>query len=67
MHDIGSVGEHTNTVHSDAEHGHDDDHHENKEHSGIGETLETFFTVLGGLVLLGAHLLNIKLTNKPLQ
>ena len=67
MHDIGSIGEHTNTVHSDAEHGHDDDHHEHKEHSGIGEILETFFTVLGGLVLLGAHLLNIKLTNKPLQ
>ena len=41
------------------EHGHD-------EHGGIGETLETIFTVLGGLVLLGAHYLNIRFTNKTI-
>ena len=42
-------------------------HHEKKgmthghhEHGGIGETLETIFTVLGGLILLGAHYLNIR-------
>ena len=51
MHDIGLSGEHVKE-----EHGHD-------EHSGIGETLETIFTVIGGLVLLSAHLLNIKLRN----
>ncbi len=49
IHDIGLSGEHVQE-----EHGHD-------EHSGIGETLETIFTVIGGLVLLGAHLLNIRL------
>ena len=67
MHDIGSLGEHADVAHSDEEHGQDDDHHKHKGHSGIGETLETSFTVLGGLVLLGAHLLNIKLKNNPLQ
>ena len=30
------------------------------EHGGIGETLETIFTVIGGLILLGAHYLNIR-------
>ena len=40
------------TRHEEAEHGH-------HEHGGIGETLETIFTVLGGLILLGAHYLNI--------
>ena len=52
IHDIGVSG-----VHSDNEHGH-------HEHSALGETLETIFTVLGGVILLGAHFLNIKLTNK---
>ena len=52
MHDIGLNGEHVQE-----EHGHD-------EHSGIGETLETIFTVTGGLVLLGAHLLNIRIRQK---
>ena len=42
------------THHEEAEHGHHD------EHGGIGETLETIFTVLGGLILLGAHYLNIR-------
>ena len=36
---------------------HEHGHH---EHGGIGETLETIFTVLGGLILLGAHYLNIR-------
>ena len=41
------------THHEEAEHGH-------HEHGGIGETLETIFTVLGGLILLSAHYLNIR-------
>ena len=41
------------THHEEAEHGH-------HEHGGIGETLETIFTVLGGSILLGAHYLNIR-------
>ena len=41
------------THHEEAGHGH-------HEHGGIGETLETIFTVLGGLILLGAHYLNIR-------
>ena len=41
------------THHGEIEHGH-------HEHGGIGETLETIFTVLGGLILLGAHYLNIR-------
>ena len=41
------------THHEEAEHGH-------HEHGGIGETLETIFTVLGGLILLGAHYLYIR-------
>ena len=45
------------THHEEAEHGH-------HEHGGIGETLETIFTVLGGLILLGAHYLNIRSTRK---
>ena len=44
---------HKETHHEEAEHGH-------HEHGGIGETLETIFTVLGGLILLGAHYLNIR-------
>ncbi len=55
MHDIGFIGEHTGE-----ELGHDD----HDEHNGLGETLETIFTVIGGLVLLVAHFLNIRLTNK---
>jgi len=43
----------TATHHEEAEHGH-------HEHGGIGATLETIFTVLGGLILLGAHYLNIR-------
>ncbi len=39
---------------------HEEDGHGHHEHGGIGETLETIFTVLGGLILLGAHYLNIR-------
>ena len=57
MHDISFGGEHTNIEHGNDEHGHEG-------LGGIGETLETVFTVLGGLILLSAHFLNIRLTNK---
>ena len=54
MHDIGSFfGE---QGHGE-EHGHD-------EHHGIGELLEKFFTVLGALVLVGAHILNLRFSKK---
>jgi hypothetical protein len=39
------------------EHGHD-------EHGGLGETLETVFTVIGGMVLFCAHLLNLREVSK---
>ena len=58
---------HKDSTHHDEEAGHKDAaHHEevghgHHEHGGIGETLETIFTVLGGLILLGAHYLNIRL------
>ena len=75
MHDIDFNNEQTHieqeqTLH--AETGHDEhgekEHteHEHHEHGGIGETLETIFTVLGGLVLLSAHYLNIRFTNKTI-
>ena len=70
MHDINFGVESSHIVHGEATHheeaGHKDaSHHEeaghgHHEHGGIGETLETIFTVLGGLILLGAHYLNIK-------
>ena len=53
MHDLGFGSEHIQSKH---------DSHE--EHNGLGETLEIFFTVLGGLILLGAHFFNIRLANK---
>ena len=62
MHDIGFSGEHGNVEHANEEHG--DGEHGHEEHGGLGETLETVFTVLGGLILLSAHFLNIRLTNK---
>ena len=61
MHDIGFSGEHGHG----GEIGHSDNAQEHDEHGALGEILETIFTVLGGIILLGAHLLNIKLTNKP--
>ncbi len=62
MHDIGFGGEHAVGEHAVDEHGKDEHGHD--EHSGLGETLETIFTVMGGLILFGAHFLNIRLTNK---
>ena len=63
----GFGGEHANLEHGNDEHGnekHSDGEHGHEEHGGLGETLETIFTVLGGLILLSAHFLNIRLTNK---
>ena len=53
------VAHHEEAGHEEATH-HEEDEHEYHEHGGIGETLETIFTVLGGLILLGAHYLNIR-------
>ena len=67
MHDIGFGGEHGHVEHGNEEHSnekHSDGEHGHEEHGGLGETLETVFTVLGGLILLSAHFLNIRLTNK---
>ena len=55
MHDLGFDGDH---AHSEQAHSDGDGH--NDEHSGLGEKLEIFFTVLGGLALLSAHYLNIR-------
>ena len=70
MHDINFGSESSHIGHKEATHneeaGHEEaTHHEeaghgHHEHGGIGETLETIFTVLGGLILLGAHYLNIR-------
>ena len=70
MHEINFGSESSHIGHEEATHheeaGHKDaTHHEevghgHHEHGGIGETLETIFTVLGGLILLGAHYLNIR-------
>ena len=55
------VAHHEEAGHKEATHHEEDEHeHEHHEHGGIGETLETIFTVLGGLILLGAHYLNIR-------
>ena len=67
MHDIEFITQHVDSTNIHEENNvHGDDHHEHEEHGGIGEILETIFTVLGGLVLLGSHLLNIRLTNNPI-
>ena len=50
---------HEEAGHKDATHSMEDEHGHH-EHGGIGETLETIFTVLGGLILLSAHYLNIR-------
>lgn len=55
MHDIGFISE---PGHGESGHG------EHDNHSGLAEMLETIFTVMGGLVLLSAHFLNIRLTNR---
>ena len=74
MHDINFGSESSHIGHKEATHheeaGHEEaTHHEeaghrHHEHGGIGETLETIFTVLGGLILLGAHFLNIRTTRE---
>ena len=53
------VAHHEEAAHKEAAH-HEETGHGHHEHGGIGETLETIFTVLGGLILLGAHYLNIR-------
>ena len=53
------VAHHEESGHKEATH-HEEAGHGHHEHGGIGETLETIFTVLGGLILLGAHYLNIR-------
>ena len=61
MHDIGSFfgeqGHGQEQGHGEEEHGHD-------EHHGIGGLLEKIFTVLGALVLVGAHILNLRFSKK---
>ena len=44
----------------------ENEHHEHShdDHGGLGETLETIFTVIGGGILLSAHFLNMKYANK---
>ena len=63
MHDINFGSESSHIEHEEVAHheeaGHKEAGHGHHEHGGIGETLETIFTVLGGLILLGAHYLNI--------
>ena len=56
--------QHEESGHDGKEVHHEESGHGHHEHGGIGETLETIFTVLGGLILLGAHFLNIRLTKK---
>ena len=53
------VTHHEEARHKEATH-HEEAGHGHHEYGGIGETLETIFTVLGGLILLGAHYLNIR-------
>ena len=70
MHDINFGSESSYIGHGEATHHEDAGHveanhhkeaeHGYHEHGDIGETLETIFTVLGGLILLGAHYLNIR-------
>ena len=55
------VAHHEEAGHKEATHHDEEAGHGHHEHGGIGETLETIFTVIGGLILLGAHYLNIRL------
>ena len=76
MHNINFGSENTHIGHGEANHheeaGHKEDTHHKEaghghhEHGGIGEKLETIFTVLGGLILLGAHYLNIRLIRESI-
>ena len=54
VHDLGSFFSEQGHV---EEHGHD-------EHNGVGELLEKCFTVLGALILVGAHILNLRFSKK---
>ena len=56
MHDIGLNGEHGQNVYGREE----KNNHAHDEHGGLGETLETIFTIIGGLILLSSHFLNIR-------
>ena len=58
------VAHHEEAGHKEAAHHDEEAGHGHHEHGGIGETLETIFTVIGGLILLGAHYLNIKSIKK---
>ena len=70
MHNINFGLESSHFGHGEATHQEEAEHkeaahdgeavHGHHEHGGVGETLETIFTVLGGLILLGAHYLNIR-------
>ena len=70
MHNINFGSENSHIAHEEATHHeeagheeaahHEEDEHGHHDHGGIGETLETIFTVLGGLILLCAHYLNIR-------
>ena len=70
MHNINFGSENSHIAHEEATHHeeagheeaahHEEDEHGHHEHGGIGETLETVITVLGGLILLCAHYLNIR-------
>ena len=57
------VAHHEEAGHKEATH-HEEAGYGHHKHGGIGETLETIFTVLGGLILLGAHFLNIRSTRE---
>ena len=65
MHDIGSFfGEQGHgEEHGNDEQGHGEEHGHD-EHHGIGGLLEKIFTVLGALVLVGAHILNLRFSKK---
>ena len=60
MHNINFGSESSHIGHGEATHHDEEAEHGHHDHGGIGETLETIFTVLGGLILLGAHYLNIR-------
>ena len=61
----GEATHHEEAGHKEATH-HEEAGHGHHEHGGIGEKLETIFTVLGGLILLGAHYLNIRLIRESI-
>ena len=47
MHDIEFISQHADSTNINEENNvHGDDHHEQEKHGGLGETLETIFTIL---------------------